>query len=341
MHPNTFYLLSEQTQLALLLLLQETTMASTVHEPSWLLGRQCCWPLFIYTAFLSHSQKVLAATRTQNKSSRGMFGLFWFSRCRQERWTKSEMSGFPGMWSDPPSARTTSSFGHLWTLRSGRWTPRPCTLLGVFASASCFQTSLTPNREAREAVCGKTLVKEENTLLGVSRCGRDTHFSGHVLVGHIQGWDKCRETGNRALVPAHLTVSDGIWLAHIEFDTRESFLVLLWTGLCLRLYRKRWNLSTVSHLLSCYRAPPSVMRLSYTIWCKAERRCWFETDQTDWIQLVDGGAVYQEQPVTQWTGCNETLTAHSYTAKHSSWRLTSKSTACKWSKLTFKGLFCA
>lgn len=34
MHPNTFYLLSEQTQLALLLLLQRTTMASTVHEPS-------------------------------------------------------------------------------------------------------------------------------------------------------------------------------------------------------------------------------------------------------------------------------------------------------------------
>lgn len=62
----------------------------------WLLRRQCCWPLFIYTAFLSHSRKVLAATRTQKKSSPGMFGLFWFSRCRQERWMKSEMSvGFP------------------------------------------------------------------------------------------------------------------------------------------------------------------------------------------------------------------------------------------------------
>lgn len=57
---------------------------------------------------------------------------------------------------------------------------------------------------------GKTLVKEENTLSGMSRYGRDTHFLGHVLVGHIQGWDKCRETGNLALVPAHLTVSDGI-----------------------------------------------------------------------------------------------------------------------------------
>lgn len=78
-----------------------------------------------------------------------------------------------------------------------------------------------PNREAREAVCGKTLVKEENTLSGMSRCGWDTHFLGHVLVGHIQGWDKCRETGNRALVAAHLTVSYGILLGHIEFDRQN------------------------------------------------------------------------------------------------------------------------
>lgn len=71
-----------------------------------------------------------------------------------------------GLRSDLPSAIKAILSGHLWTFQSSRWTPGPCTLPGVFATAKPLATD-SRERSQRSCMLYNPVAKEENILLGM------------------------------------------------------------------------------------------------------------------------------------------------------------------------------
>lgn len=140
------------------------TAASTDNngiDCSWtlrLLGQQCCWPLFIYTAFLSHSQKVLAATRTQNKSSPGMFGLFWFSR------VKCRVSQGCGVTRSQPERRLHSVTSELSKAADGHRGPAHC--WGCLPRQAAFKLHWLPIEKLEKLCVVKPLWRRKTPYRG-------------------------------------------------------------------------------------------------------------------------------------------------------------------------------